>query len=146
MTTRTAAPSNDRETRSDNIGNTDNNGGQGPTPKLFIFSEEEVLRYGLEFVGFDELRRKKVEEEKNVERFRSFFGVGHKAVTALIKDFPNKDKVFNLQHLFLALNFAKTYDTHVVLSGWWKLSETTIDTWVWYYLKKIQELKEKKVI
>ena len=60
MTTRTAAPSNDRETRSDNIGNTDNNGGQGPTPKLFIFSEEEVLRYGLEFVGFDEFARYRV--------------------------------------------------------------------------------------
>jgi len=144
MTTRTTALAYDRETRSDNIGNTDNNGGQGPTPKLFIFFEDEVLRYGLEFVGFDKSRRKKVAEEKNIERFRSFFGVGHKAVTALIEDFPNKDKVFNLQHLFLALNVAKTYDTHVVLSGWWKLSETTIDTWLWYYLKKFKSSRKRR--
>jgi hypothetical protein len=71
------------------------------------------------FVGFDKLRQKRVKKDKNIERFRCCYGVGHKAVAALIKDLPDKD--FQLKNFFLALNFLKTYNTETVLSGWWDM-------------------------
>jgi hypothetical protein len=79
-------------------------------------SEENILSYGLMFAGFNELRQNSVKNDKNIERFRCFYGVGHKAVAALLKDLPDKD--FQLRNLFLALNFMKTYNTERVLSGW----------------------------
>ena len=106
-------------------------------------SEDDVLFYGLLYVGFDELRQKKVKPDKNVERFRCFYGVGHKAVAALIKDLPSTD--FDLRKLLLVLNYLKTYNTGTVMSGWWGVNEDTVRRQVKDYLKKIQELKKKKV-
>jgi len=107
------------------------------------FSKHNVLKYGLDFVGFDVIRQRKVNDEENAKRFKAFYGVGHKAVAALIKDLP-EDK-FDLKYLLLALNFAKTYDTEIVMSGWWGLCEDTVRKWAWHYLQKIQVLKLKKV-
>jgi hypothetical protein len=106
-------------------------------------SEENILSYGLMFAGFNELRQKSVNKDKNIERFRCCYGVGHKAVVALIKDLPDKD--FQLKHLFLALNFLKTYNTQTVLSGWWDISEETVRKWTKHFQLEIQKLKEKKV-
>jgi hypothetical protein len=107
------------------------------------FSEDSVLSYGLIYANFDELRQKTVNKDKNIERFRCFYGVEHKAVAALIKDLPDKD--FQLKNLFLALNYLKTYSTETVLSGWWNMSEETVRKWTKHYQQEIQKLKEKKV-
>jgi len=95
------------------------------------------------FAGFNELRQKSVNKDKNIERFRCCYGVGHKAVVALIKDLPDKD--FQLKNLFLALNFLKTYNTQTALSGWWDMSEETVGKWTKHFQVEIQKLKEKKV-
>jgi hypothetical protein len=106
-------------------------------------SEENILFYGLMFAGFNELRQKSVNKDKNIERFRCCYGVGHKAVVALIKDLPDKD--FQLKNVFLALNFLKTYNTQTALSGWWDMSEETVGKWTKHFQVEIQKLKEKKV-
>jgi hypothetical protein len=107
------------------------------------YSEESVLLYGLIYAGFDEFRQKGVNEEKNIERFRCCYGVGHKAIAALIEDLPDKD--FQLKNLFVALNFLKTYNTQTVLSGWWDMDEKTVSKWTKHYQLEIQKLKKKKV-
>jgi hypothetical protein len=107
------------------------------------FSEDEVLFYGLLYAGFNEARQKSVSNDKNIERFKCFYGVGYKAVAALIKDLP--EKKIELKNLFLALNHLKTYNTETVLSGWWGMSEDTVRKWTRHYQKEIQGLKEKKV-
>ena len=53
--------------------------------------EEEVLRYGLIYSGFDDTRQKGVKRRTNVKRFISCYGVAPKAVAALIKDLPLKE-------------------------------------------------------
>jgi hypothetical protein len=124
----------------DNDKSGDRRGGEHVSQK---FSEGEVLFYGLIYAGFNEERQKTVDEKKNIERFRCFYGVEHKAVAALIKDLPDKD--FQLKNLFLALNYLKTYNTETVLSGWWGMSEETVRKWTKHYQQEIQKLKEKKV-
>ena len=105
--------------------------------------EEEVLRYGLIYSGFDNTRQKGVKRRTNVKRFISCYGVAPKAVAALIKDLPLKE--IEPKKLFLTLNYMKTYETETVLSGWWNESKTTVRNSIKTYLQAIQSLKEKKV-
>jgi hypothetical protein len=114
-------------------------------------SPEEILKQGLLFVGFSIARQQSVQQKKNEERFRAFFGVWHKAVAALVKDLQTTtntnarvDKI-DLKYFFLALYFLKSYDTEIILSGWWGFHEETARTWIWWYLKKIQAMKGEKV-
>jgi hypothetical protein len=118
---------------------------------LLTTTPERTLCEGLKYVGFDEGRQSNVKHEKNVERFRAFYGVGHRAVTSLLMDLQTSSRPsaqvhdVDLKHFFLALYFLKTYDTELVLSGWWGLHEITIRKWTWFYATKIQALKEDKV-
>jgi hypothetical protein len=110
------------------------------------------LEKGLEFVGFNRSRQKKVMAKTNAERFRACFGVGHKSIAALLKDLQTTNIAEarvdepDLEHLFLALNYLKTYNTETVLSGWWDFHEDTIRRWTWFYLEKIQALKAEKIV
>ena len=49
------------------------------------WTDVEILVFGLSLVGF-ESSRQQVREELNIRRFRSHYGVGPKAIEALIKD------------------------------------------------------------
>ena len=102
--------------------------------------EEEVLRYGLIYSGFDDTQQKGFKRRTNVKRFISCYGVAPKAVAALIK-VPLKE--IEPKKLFLTLNYMKTYKTETVLSGWWNESKTTVRNSIKTYLQAIQSLKEK---
>lgn len=116
---------------------------------ILELSADDVLKHGLEYVGFGHERQSKVNKKKNKERFRAFYGIGNDAVAALLKDLQTSEsarvKNLNLKHFFLALNFLKTYNTEVVLSGWWDFHEDTVNKWSWFYIEKIQQLKEEKI-
>ena len=73
-------------------------------------TKERVLKCGLTFVDYNKNQQERVKIETNINRFRSHYGVGHKAITAMIKDLPPQDK-FVLYDLFMALSFAKNYNT-----------------------------------
>jgi hypothetical protein len=59
---------------------------QEPKRAPILITPERTLKDGLKYVGFDEVRQGKVQQEKNAARFRAFYGVGHKAVTSLLID------------------------------------------------------------
>jgi hypothetical protein len=121
---------------------------QQPIPYLDL-SPDDVLKLGLKFVGFNETRQSKVGKKKNIERFRAFFGIGYAGVAVLLKDLQSSERTrvhkLDLKYFFLALNYLKTYNTELVMSGWWDLHEDTVHQWSWFYIKKIQQLKEEKV-
>ena len=106
-------------------------------------SEVDILFYGLLYVGYDKLRQLDVDHDVNITRFRCFYGVGHLAVAAVIRDLNDSD--LDLKNFLLALNYLKTYNTETVLSGWWGLNEDTVRKWAKHYQKEIQKLKKKKV-
>ena len=53
-----------------------------------ILTEEKILEYGLEFAKFTKIQIKKIIIETNRKSFRNHYGVGAKAVAALVKDLP----------------------------------------------------------
>ena len=54
-------------------------------------SEVDILFYGLLYVGYDKLRQLDVDHDVNITRFRCFYGVGHLAVAAVIRDLNDSD-------------------------------------------------------
>lgn len=117
-------------------------------PALIRYSALEVLRQGLDHVGFE--GRQNVRESSNIERFRAFYGIGPAAVAELIRALQQtqideaKCEFPNLKDLFMTLYWLKSYDTEIILSGWWKRCDDTVRKWKWFYGKKIAALKDKK--
>lgn len=95
---------------------------------------------GLSLVGFEEkLHGSSV---VNQRRFRAFYGVGPVAVAAICNDLPTIDR----EHILMALNFLKLYDTEHVNAGRWRMNEKDLRQINRSTVKAIQSLKEKKVV
>jgi hypothetical protein len=109
-----------------------------------IYNEENVLALGLELVGFPPHRQMTAKTLK-LRRFRSFFGVGPKALAELCHDLSRSTAHFDNTFLFLAVNFLCGYDTEHVLAGRWGFGEEKIRNSCRSYVKFIQALKERKV-
>ena len=105
-------------------------------------TEPFILSKGLSLVGFPRSRQK-VRHGLNGERFRSFYGVGPKAVTSILKDLENKVDM-EVSHFFMTLNWLRLYDTEHVLSGRWGLSEETIGNQIKSVSEAIQVFESEK--
>jgi DDE superfamily endonuclease len=109
------------------------------TPQL----DANSIRYqGLNLVGFDR-DRQAVGDNWNSRRFRSFFGVGERALAAMYNNLNPKP---DLDKFLMTINWLKLYDTEHVLSGRWGLHENTIRTILKKHSESIQGLKAMKVV
>lgn len=112
----------------------------------YSLTEERVLECGLEFSNYTKKHQDKVNIETNWRRFGSHFGVGAKAVTALVKDLPLQwERDFKLYDLFISLSFAKMYNTEEVHARNWRVWSNKVKNCVKCYFRKIQLLKSKKI-
>ena len=99
-----------------------------------------VLSYGLQIVGF-EIGRQDVAEELLMKRFRSHFGIGPKAIIAILKDMTDID----LEKLLMTLCWFKLYETEHVMAGRWGHCEEFCRRTVKDIALKVQQLKSKKI-
>jgi hypothetical protein len=104
-----------------------------------------LLELGLSLVGFS-CDRQKVAEKLNLRRFRSFFGVGPKALAALYSDLQQTPQQPGLVEFLLSVNWLKLYDSEHVLAGRWKFHEETIRKISKDYATRIQRMKELKIV
>jgi hypothetical protein len=113
--------------------------------------EEQFLNIGLHTIGFPAWRTATTNDEKNLERFRSAFGLIPKGCTALFRDLQLFDignaKVAKpaVTKMLMALYWLKTYQTETQISGMFQQSEETVRKWIWAYCKAFQALKSFKV-
>jgi hypothetical protein len=107
-----------------------------------IMTADEFMKYALSFVGFES--RQDVAKKENLRRFRAFFGIGPQAACKVYCDLIDTSDI-ELKHFCLTLNWLKSYDTELILSGWWKIHEQSVRQWVWSISRSIQQLKDKKV-
>ena len=82
--------------------------------------------------------------DTNITRFRSHYGIGYEAITAMIKDLPQQDN-FVLYDLFLALIFANNYNTEEVHASNWKVCPDKVKNRIKRCFKLIQLLKSKRI-
>lgn len=99
----------------------------------------DVLNFGLSLVGFRD-ERQKCSDALNLRRFRAHYGIGPKAVNALISDLKHyqPDKSLDLTCLFMTICWIKLYDTEEVMAGRWGFGEKYIREMVNDYLSRIQ--------
>jgi len=121
-----------------------------------IVPPSAVLSRGLSLVGFDERRQGSVRRSKNIERFCTHCGSKPTVYAKLWSDLQQtaiptakidlNDDHTCLEHLLMAVHFLKCYQKDNQSEATFKLSNTTIRKWVWFYVKKIQAMKEEKIV
>jgi hypothetical protein len=119
-----------------------------------IFTEDEVLRIGLLYAGFNAHRQHRVERATCERRFKSQYSSSPLVCAKIWEDLitspdiwenQTHPKAASFEKFLMALNFLKTYQTEEKMAGMWKTCETSARNWAWYFVKKIQALKSKKV-
>ena len=70
-------------------------------------SEEYILSFGLQKVGFSERRQQRVVHKKNIERFLAHYGPPPKVVLNIYKDLKEVIPSIKLTYLLLTLNWFK---------------------------------------
>jgi hypothetical protein len=120
---------------------------------FLIVTPDFVLKQGLLMVGFDHYRIQKVLRTKNVIRFRSYFGsdpVVYATIWNDLHDATNENAYITtssatLKHFLMSVYFLKCYPNETQMAGTFRVCEKTARKWCWYFLRKIQALKQTKV-
>jgi len=111
----------------------------------YASTRASILSFGLSLVGFD-LDRQDCREELSIRRFRSHYGIGPKAVQALVNDMLRyQKKSINMTALFIALYWLKLYPIEEVMAGTFNDSEEVCRKKSQEYAKRIQFLKKLKI-
>lgn len=121
-----------------------------------IVTPSIVLKRGLELVGFDERRQNTVQRSMNLKRFCAHFGSKPGVYAAIWSDLQQTTidaarvdidaMKTRLEHMLMATHFLKCYLTASQSEAIFKLSDTTICKWVWFYVGKLRALKEDKIV
>ena len=120
---------------------------------FLIVTPDFILMQGLLMVGFDHYRIQKVLRTKNVIRFRSYFGsdpIVYATIWNDLHDATNEAAYINtptatLKHFLMSVYFLKCYPNETQMAGTFCVCEKTARKWCWYFLSKIQGLKQTKV-
>jgi hypothetical protein len=110
--------------------------------------KKEILSVGLERAGFDEAQQRRNSEDTNCRRFRAWYGSEPKVYARMWWDLKESEEIteeHNLDKFLMAMHFCKCYTLEEQMAGTFKLTERTVRKWVWFFLKKLQAQKEKKV-
>jgi hypothetical protein len=112
--------------------------------------ENKTMATGLALAGFAINNQQDV--SANDRRFKSMYGSSALVVSKIWHDLCTTEvedariaSTDDIKMFFLALHFLKCYPTEELLSGKFKMSEKSCRKWIWYYIKKVQALKVKKV-
>lgn len=121
-----------------------------------IFTEDEVLRIGLLYAGFNAHRQQRVERATCIGRFKSQYSSSPLVCAKIWEDLVTSPDIWEnrthpaaaasfFEKFLMALYFLKSYPTEERLAAMWKTCEKSARKWVWFFVEKIQSLKGKKV-
>lgn len=111
-----------------------------------ILTDVDILYVGLKYAGFDPSKRQKGNLGRNIERFKSFYGVPPTTVKPFFTDLKQDNPNIIFKDCFMTMNWLYSYDTYSVLAGRWGYCEEYIGPKVVDYGKKMAKLKEKKIL
>jgi hypothetical protein len=109
-------------------------------------SPSEIMFAGLYFVGFEVEVQKRNNLNRNIDRFKAFFGVEPTTVAPIFQDLKKEYPNIGFRYALMTLNWYYLYDTYPVLSGRWKYCEETIGKQLMDYGEKIRAVVVKKII
>jgi hypothetical protein len=120
---------------------------------VVVLTSEEMLRKGLELVGFEFDRQLKVKSEQNNTRFKAHYGSNPIVYAQIWEDFQTTEipearigpKMMDVDAFLMGIHFLKCYPSECERAGLFKICEKSARKWCWYYASKIQALKREKV-
>ena len=119
-----------------------------------IFTEDEVLRIGLLFAGFNAHRQQRVERATCEGRFKSQYSSSPLVCAKVWEDLVTSPDIWenqtypnaaSFEKFLMALYFLKSYPTEERLAAMWKTCEKPARKWAWFFVEMIQALKKKKM-
>ena len=113
--------------------------------EVSILTDVDILAAGLCYAGFDTRRQGKVNLNRNMKRYKQFFGVVPSTAAPLFRDLRNKYSSFKYKDGLMTMNWLFLNDKQSVLSGRWGYCEEKVGLTVKQYAKMIQSLKSKKI-
>ena len=127
----------------------------GLPPPAFVrtYTEEEVLKKGLELAGYSRRQMNNC-YATNLRRFMSFYGSWPIAIAKLFEDLQTTplaearidEQRIDMDLFLLSMYFLKSYGTEEKESALMKMTEKTCRKHHWYYVEKIQALKAQVVV
>ena len=119
---------------------------QHPHRHVASLTDVELLHAGLVYAGFDTARQKRVNLHRNIERFKAFYGAPPTTVVPFFTDLKDAYPAIVYKNCLLTMNWVYLYESQIVLSGRWGYCEDFIGRKVIECGKKMQKLKEKKIV
>ena len=113
--------------------------------EIIILTDVDILQAGLHYAGFDTRHQGKVNLNRNMARYKQFYGVDPSTAAPLFRDLRNKFPSFMYKDGLMAMNWLFLNDKQSVLSGRWGPCEEYIGKTVKRYATMIQSLKQKKI-
>ena len=119
-----------------------------------IWTPQEILCHGLQMMHYTEKRIKRAKTAgTNVKRFRIHFGCNPAVCAQIWEDLQKTtidgaqidEKDLNKDYFLGTFYFLKRYPTEEEREAKFDRSQKTIRTWHWFYIQKIQALKEAKI-
>jgi len=114
--------------------------------EISTLTDVDVLFAGLSYCGFDRTKQNRVNIDRNLRRFKSFFGVPPTTVVPILTDLKNVDPDVIYRDILMAMNWLYLYESREVLSGRWGPCENEIGKRCIMYAQKLQTLKRKKIL
>ena len=119
-----------------------------------IFTIEEVLNFGLTLIGYKQRKIERAKDATNRTRFKSHYGASPTVAAIIYSDLqvttiedafvPSSKR--SLKFFLMALHHLKVYPTEIQREATFDISPSYGRQWVWYYVKKIQALKESRIV
>ena len=88
-----------------------------------ILTAVDVLSIGLSYVGFNPTRQKRVNLDRNMKRFKQFFGPDPSTIVPFFQDLRNAFPSLRYKDALMTLNWLYLNDKQSVLSGRWGCCE-----------------------
>ena len=121
-------------------------GGRGSGTDMSSTAMSKTMSFGLSLVGFG-LARQTCRAALNMRRFRAHFGIGPRAIKAMMADMKRYEpsKPIDKTYLFMAMAWLKLYETEEVMAGRWGYGEQHCRERVREYVARIRALKNGKI-
>ena len=113
--------------------------------EVHILTDVDILSVGLSYVGYDTKRQIRCNLERNMKRFKSFYGPDPTTIAHFFKDLRDKYPSFKYKDGLITLNWLFLNDKQSVLGGRWQCCEETVGPLVKKNAKMFQSLKQMKI-
>jgi len=117
---------------------------------MLLYDAAKVLETGLDLVGFDSRRQKRVRAAKNAEGFAAHYVASSGVVSSLWLDVQREIDFMPVEKHFkcylMSIHVLAKYPTELELEAKFNVSDRTARDWVWkFWLPRIQSLVDMKI-